>query len=145
MVVDILVPKYRHPAINNHHSDSKLIQGITVTYCAPNILRSFNKKFCRKVGRSATRWFHCYWRVRLLTMITLYVMARPPAGRQICLGRRCEGRSHKLLIQAVAPAYIYRQVRIQQKKSLQMKPSRSASKTAIGALNKPLLIKRSGT
>ena len=45
-------------------------------------LQTLNKHCSREVGRSATRWFVCHWRVHLLTQITPYDKSSP-TGRLI--------------------------------------------------------------
>ena len=70
LVADVLAPN-RRQAISNHPADSTIY---TVTWAILRdtdiMLQPLNKQCSREVGRSATRWFLCYWRVRLVTAIT---------------------------------------------------------------------------
>ena len=77
----------RCPGISNHHTDSKLTtwyhHDIQIILHTKHIaLRALNKQFSLDVERLTNRWFLCYRRFIVLTLITPY-------------GRHCCGSPHE--------------------------------------------------
>ena len=75
MVAGVLAPN-RQQTVNNHQPDSSVIKYDNGTYIIlrkTNIaLQPLNRQCSRDLGMSAICRFHCYWRVRLSTMIALH-------------------------------------------------------------------------
>ena len=84
IVADALVPN-RCQGLNNHHVDSIAVM---VSFAIRTVLQPVNKVYSREVGRSVTYQFLCYWRVRLLTTITLMCWLSAAAeGNYVDTGR----------------------------------------------------------